>query len=72
MKTRRTFFIFLVILPESLFTNIPIKEIIQYTLNKIYVDGSITILQKVYYQNITGKNNKRMRFTPKFWFNKVN
>ena len=44
MKTRRTFFIFLVILPESLFTNIPIKEIIEYTLNKIYVDGSITIL----------------------------
>ena len=51
------------ILAESIFTSIPIKGITEYISNRIYVDGSLTILLKVYFEKATGETNKRIRFT---------
>ena len=38
---------------EGLFTSIPVKETIDYIIQKIYVKKEITILQKLYFYKIT-------------------
>ena len=58
---------------KSLFTNMPVKETIEYILHKIYVDKSIKpFCKKSIFKKIIIKINKRMRFFREFPFNKEN
>ena len=58
---------------ESLFTNTPVKETIEYVLHKIYGDKSIKVFcKKSIFKNPISKINKRTHFPYEFLFNKAN
>ena len=58
---------------ESLYTNIPVKETIDYILHKIYVDKSIKLFcKKSIFKKLLVKLPKECVFSRELTFNRTN